>query len=59
MLPEVNSGFITSLTAIEEQDLEKLNQANNQLAEGRKMIREYQQKLETFANENNVKIIKP
>lgn len=54
-----NSGFITSLTAIEEQDLEKLNQANNQLAEGRKMIREYQQKLETFANENNVKIIKP
>lgn len=49
-----NSGFLTILTAIEEQDSEKINEANEKLTEARKMIREYQTKLDALAEENDV-----
>ncbi|PUB11706.1 hypothetical protein [Paenisporosarcina sp. OV554] len=51
-----NSGFLTILTAIEEQDSEKINEANAKLTEARTMIRDYQNKLDALAEENDVKI---
>jgi hypothetical protein len=49
-----NSGFLTILTAIEEQDSEKINEANAKLTEARTMIRDYQNKLDALAEENDV-----
>ena len=53
-----NSAFVTILKAIEEQDLEIMNEANAKLTEARAMIRDYQNKLDAFAEENNVIIKK-
>lgn len=49
-----NSGFLTILTAIEEQDSEKINEANAKLTEARTMIRDYQNKLDALAKKNDV-----
>lgn len=48
------SGFVTMLSALEEQDLEKMNEANAKLAEARTMSRDYLNKLQSLAKENDV-----
>ena len=35
-----NSGFVTILSALEEQDMDKMNEANEKLTEARKMMRD-------------------
>jgi len=49
-----SSAFLTILTAIEEQDSEKINEANQKLADARKMLRDYQQQIDDLAEENDV-----
>ena len=49
-----NSGFVTILSALEEQDLDKMNKANEKLSEARKMMRDYQTQLQALAEENDV-----
>jgi hypothetical protein len=51
-----NSAFLTIITALEEQDSEKINEANGKLTDARKMIRDYQKKLAALAEENDVEI---
>lgn len=51
-----NSAFLTIITALEEQNSEKINEANGKLTDARKMIRDYQKKLSTLAEENDVEI---
>jgi hypothetical protein len=48
------SGFVTMLSAIKEQDLEKINDANAKLTEARTMSRDYLNKLQSLAKENDV-----
>ncbi|MED1467616.1 hypothetical protein [Bacillus salipaludis] len=49
-----NSAFIMIVSAIEEQDLNKINEANNKLTEARKLMREYQNALKELAKKHDL-----
>lgn len=51
-----NSGFIMIVVALEQQDTEKIIEANKNLTESRKILREYQKDLKALAKENDVTI---
>ena len=52
------SAFVVLLAGLENQDLALVNQANEKLAMGRKLIRQYQLDLKTLAKSNNIEFKK-
>ncbi|WP_152399042.1 hypothetical protein [Paenibacillus cellulositrophicus] len=51
-----NSAFTTIASAIEQQDMMTVTEANEKLSEARKMMREYQAGLKELAEKYNVKL---
>ncbi|MDM5212506.1 hypothetical protein QUF94_13800 [Peribacillus sp. NJ4] len=49
-----HSAFLTVISAIEEQDREKIDEANQKLSKARKMMRQYQVDLKTLAEDNEI-----
>lgn len=52
------SAFSILLSALEKQDKAVLEEANEKLAKGRKLISEYQDALKTLLDKNNIEIKK-
>ncbi|MDC0765085.1 hypothetical protein POF51_30645 [Brevibacillus sp. AG] len=51
-----HSGFITTVSALEKQDYAKIATANKKLAEGRKLMRDYQAAIMELADSHEVTI---
>ena len=52
------SAFFIMLTAVEKQDYSLVNQANEKLDKGRKLVRQWQIDLKVLTEKNNVKLNK-
>lgn len=54
-----SNAFLKIVTALEEYDSGKIEEANEMLSEARKLIREYNHEIEKLAKEHNVELTDP
>ncbi|WP_428910937.1 hypothetical protein [Niallia sp. Krafla_26] len=54
-----NDAFIKIVTALEEYDRGKIEEANQMLSDARKLIRDYNYKIESLAEKHNVELSDP